>query len=72
VAWLNGLLTRATPWGTPNFSLATWEMMMLSSSSPVTADDHVRHGRCRPSRAPNLGAVAEDEALLAGSSSTRS
>ena len=37
VGWLNGLLTRATTLGTPNFSLATCEMMMLSSSSPVTA-----------------------------------
>ncbi len=37
VGWLNGLLTRATTLGTPNFSLDTWLMMMLSSSSPVTA-----------------------------------
>ncbi len=37
VGWLNGLLTRATTLGTPNFSFETCEMMMLSSSSPVTA-----------------------------------
>ena len=37
VAWLKGLFTRATTLGTPNFSSAIWAMMMLSSSSPVTA-----------------------------------
>src|SRR5438132_1164183 len=36
-AWLRGSFTRATTLLTPYFSRASWQMIRLSSSSPVTA-----------------------------------
>src|SRR4051812_9675196 len=45
---LRGLLQRATIRSTPYFSRATWEMRMLSSSSPVTAI--TRSARSMPAR----------------------
>jgi hypothetical protein len=35
--WLRGSLMRAITLFTPYFSRASWQMMMLSSSSPVEA-----------------------------------
>ena len=46
--WLRGSLTRAITLGTPYFSLATWQTMMLSSSSPVAAI--TRSARSIPAR----------------------
>jgi hypothetical protein len=45
---LRGLLQRATTRATPYFSRATWEIRMLSSSSPVTAT--TRSARSMPER----------------------
>ena len=45
---LRGLLHRATTRVTPYFSRATWEIRMLSSSSPVTAT--TRSARSMPAR----------------------
>ena len=54
--WLRGSLTRAITFGTPYFSLATWQTMMLSSSSPVTAT--TRSARSTPARSSTNSSVA--------------
>ncbi len=55
-SWLRGLLTRAMIRSQRYFSLATWQMSMLSSSSPVTAI--TRSARWMPGALehPQLGA----------------
>ena len=68
---LRGLLTRATIRSTPYFSLATWQMRMLSSSSPVTA--MTRSARWMPARSSTHSSVASPywTACSSSSSTTR-
>ena len=61
---LRGLLQRATTRATPYFSRATWEMRMLSSSSPVTATTQVGALDAGALEHPQLGAVAVLGAVL--------
>ena len=48
-AWLRGSFTRAMTFGTPYFSRAICPMIMLSSSSPVSAR-MMSGGRAMPAR----------------------
>ena len=58
-AWLRGSLTRAITFWTPYFSFASWQMTMLSSSSPVSAST-MSGGRAMPGALEHeqLGRVA--------------
>src|SRR5581483_8937708 len=55
--WFRGSLTRAITLGTPYFSRASWQMMMLSSSSPVVATS-MSGGRANPACSSTNTSVA--------------
>src|SRR4051794_7792102 len=63
-----GLLTRATIRATRYFSFATWQMRMLSSSSPVTA--MTRSARWMPARSRTQSSVASPYWTACSSSSS--
>ena len=65
---LRGLLQRATTRATPYFSRATWEMRMLSSSSPVTATS--RSARSMPARSSTQSSEPSPYWALCSSSSS--
>ena len=56
-AWLRGSLTRAITFGVPYFSFASWQMTMLSSSSPVSAS-MMSGGRASPAFSSTNSSVA--------------
>src|SRR6476660_3052728 len=68
--WLRGSLTRAITFGTPYFSLATWQTMMLSSSSPVTAI--TRSARSTPARSSTNSSVASPNRMTCSNFSSSS
>src|SRR6185503_4159540 len=68
--WLRGSLTRAITLGTPYFSLATWQTMMLSSSSPVTAI--TRSARSTPARSSTNSSVASPNRMTCSNFSSSS
>ena len=68
VGWLKGLLTRATTFGAAYLSLAICEMMMLSSSSPVTAT--TRSARAMPAFSSTQISVPSPSMRLSPSSSS--
>ena len=70
--WLRGSLTRAITFSTPYFSRASWQMTMLSSSSPVAAMTMLG-GRWIPARSSTKSSVASPlTTTCSNSSSSRS
>src|SRR5215210_2626573 len=68
-AWLRGSLTRAITFGTPYFSLASWQMIRLSSSSPVAARTR-SGGRLIPARSSTWSSVASPRCTACSNSSS--